>query len=79
MPEREPLMNYYELDDAALASAWRKVDADSLAVNYEYDDDLIERLNMVEDAILQRINAPDDASGDEPKWQAKIRAFGQRN
>ena len=67
--------DYWQMTDADLAEAWREVDARNLAS--DYDGAVAESLNMVEDAILQRIGAPDDASGDVPEWQAKIRAFGE--
>ena len=70
-------INYWEMGDAELAAAWREVDAANLAT--DYDGTVAETINFVEDAILQRIGAPDTASGDEPAWQAKIREFGERN
>ncbi len=69
-----PSTDYWNLTDQALASAWRMVDEWNRQT--DYCGDAYEALNLVEDAVLQRIGAPDTASGDEPQWQAKIRAFG---
>jgi hypothetical protein len=68
--------NYWDMSDESLAAAWREADV----ANYDddYSGGLTETINFVEDAILQRIRAPDDASGDDPEWQDKIRAFGSR-
>ncbi len=70
--------DFWHMSDTDLAAAWREIDKDNEASGYSSDDEMIERVNFVEDAILQRIGAPDDASGDEPEWQKKIRAFGER-
>lgn len=69
-------IDYWTMPDHDLAAAWRIVDAANLAT--DYDGTAAETLAMVEDAILQRIGAPDTASGDEPAWQERIRAFGER-
>lgn len=68
--------DYWNMSDVDLAQAWRTIDVANLAT--DYDGTVAEALNMTEDAILQRIGAPDDASGDDPKWQERIRAFGDR-
>jgi hypothetical protein len=65
--------DYWTMPDRELAAAWRAVDAANLAT--DYDGTVAETLAFVEDAILQRIGAPDTASGDHPAWQARIRTF----
>lgn len=67
-------VDYWSMSDADLAAAWRGVSKANLAS--DYDGSVAETVNFVEDAILQRIGAPDDASGDDPQWQKKIEAFG---
>lgn len=69
--------DYWTMPDADLAAAWRDVDAANLAT--DYDGTVAEHLAFVEDAILQRIGAPDDADPDVPAVQSLIRAFGERN
>lgn len=73
--------NYWQMSDADLATAWREVDnwsqTDGYSLENDPDGERIETLNMVEDAILQRIGAPEHASGDEPRWQQRIRQFGE--
>lgn len=69
--------NYWEMSNEDLSAAWQEITTANFAT--DYDGTEAERLNFVEDAILQRIGAPDDASGDEPKWQGKIREFGERS
>lgn len=67
--------DYWNMTDAEIAAAWTEVDAANL--DTDYDGTVVERLNFVEDAILQRIGAPDDASGDDPAWQDLIREWAQ--
>jgi len=67
--------NYWMMSDEDLRASWRELDAQNLAT--DYDGTVAEKVNCVEDAILQRIGAPDDVSGDEPIWQEKIREFGE--
>lgn len=69
-------IDYLSMGDAELAAAWRAVDSENF--DTDYDGTVTETLNFVEDAILQRIGAPEHASGDEQEWQEKIRAFGGR-
>lgn len=68
--------DYWNMSDADLAAAWRSVDGANFAT--DYDGTVAERLNMIEDAVLQRIGAPDYASGDEQEWQDRIREFGSK-
>lgn len=70
-------VDYWNMSAAVLAAAWHEVDA------ADYSDDSngekVERLNFVEDAILQRTGAPKDASGDDPRWQTVIRRWAFAN
>lgn len=65
--------DYWTMPASDLAQAWRDVDAANLAD--DYGGAVAETLAMIEDAILQRIGAPDDASGDHPEWQGRIREW----
>jgi len=68
-------IDYWSMSDERLREEWRDVSK----ANFEDDfaGNETERLNFVEDAILQRIGAPDYASGDEACWQDKIREWGE--
>ena len=70
-------IDYWSMSDTELAAAWREADVADYSPEGDPDGVNIERLNFVEDAILQRIAAPDNASGDDPRWQARIREYGR--
>ena len=74
-------IDYWNMPAAELADAWREIDRalkrDSDYYENDHDGTRIETLNFVEDAILQRMGAPDDASGDVSVWQEKIRRWAQ--
>ena len=70
--------NYWDMGDTDLAKAWRTIAAMNELTGYT-DDTVTEHIAFVEDAILQRIGAPDDASGDDPAWQEKISNFATDN
>lgn len=65
--------DYWTMPARELADAWRDVDAANLADDYA--GTLAERLAFIEDAVLQRIGAPETASGDVPEWQDAIREW----
>ncbi len=68
--------DYWNMNDANLAEAWRTIDAMNRLT--DCDGTITEHVAFVEDAILQRIGAPDSASGDDREWQDRIRTFGQK-
>lgn len=75
MTDAQP--DYWNMTDETLAAAWRTVSAMNDLTGYT-DPAVTEHVMFVEDAILQRIGAPDDASGDDPAWQDRIRAYGEQ-
>ena len=66
--------NYWDMPDAELASAYS-----ALRAVTTFTDVTEERLLFAEDAIMQRIGAPDDADpSTDPAWERAAVAFSEK-
>lgn len=62
--------NYWEMSDEDLATAYSELTDGMVAT-----EETLETLMFMEDAILQRIGAPDTASTEESTWLLAVQQF----
>ncbi len=66
--------NYWDMPDAELADAYQK-----LCAVTEFTDATEEQVLLAEDAIMQRIGAPEDADPSvDPAWQKAAEEFAEK-